>query len=151
MKFKKAIFTILALLCVSVFPVLCFGCDNNSDENRKYDIRIRLRSNLGDVVTFELGEDKKTYEFEYTGEEMDFWVDSYNLPDHPRWGDKWFAPPQSGGNGIYKSTLYREPGGLNHAFRGPIKERGDYIIRIEADSASNIWNARVVRLYITIE
>ena len=40
----------------------------------------------GDVVTFELGEDKNTYEFEYTGEEMYFWVDSYNLPDHPRWG-----------------------------------------------------------------
>ena len=66
MKLKKAIFTILALICVSVF---CFGCDNNSDENRKYDIRIRLRSNLGDVVTFELGEDEKTYTFEYASQE----------------------------------------------------------------------------------
>lgn len=55
MKFKKTIFMILALICVSVS---CFGCEN-SDKNRKYDIRIRLRSNLGDVVTFELGEDKK--------------------------------------------------------------------------------------------
>ena len=147
MKFKKTIFIILALICVSVS---CFGCEN-SGKNKKYDVSIRLKNNLGGVVTFEPGEDDKMYEFEYTGEEMKFWVDSYNLPDHPGWRYKWFAPPQSGGNGIYKSTLYREPGGLNHAFRGPIKERGDYIIRIEADSASNIWNARVVRLYITIE
>ncbi len=151
MKFKKAIFTILALLCVSVFPVLCFGCDNNSDENRKYDIRIRLRSNLGDVVTFEPDEDDKTYEFEYTGEEMKFWVDSYNLPDHPGWRYKWFAAPRSGPNTFHMSMLYRVPGGDYSVSEDPLKERGEYIIRIDARATSDIWKARVVRLYITIE
>ena len=36
------------------------------------------------------------YEFEYTGEEMRFWIDSWNLPKHPRWSEKWFEPNTSG-------------------------------------------------------
>jgi len=65
MKFKKAIFTILALLCVSVS---CFGCEN-SGKNKKYDVRIRLKRNLGGTVTFDVGEDEKTYTFEYASQE----------------------------------------------------------------------------------
>lgn len=65
MKFKKAIFTILALLCVSVS---CFGCEN-SGKNKKYDVRIRLKRNLGGTVTFDVGEDEKRYTFEYASQE----------------------------------------------------------------------------------
>ena len=65
MKFKKTIFMILALLCVSVS---CFGCEN-SDKNKKYDVRIRLKRNLGGTVTFDVGEDEKTYTFEYASQE----------------------------------------------------------------------------------
>ena len=147
MKFKKAIFTILALLCVSVS---CFGCEN-SDKNKKYDVRIRLKRNLGGTVTFDVGEDEKTYTFEYTGEEMYFWVDSYNLPDHPRWRYKWFDAPRSGPNTFDMSMLYRVQGGDYVVSEDPLKERGEYIIRIEALPTSDIWKARVVRLYITIE
>ena len=127
-----------------------YGCDNNSDENRKYDIRIRLRSNLGDVVTFELGEDKKTYEFEYTGEEMDFWVDSYNLPDHPRWRYKWFDAPGTGPNTFNMSMLYCAPGDKNRSFHGAIKERGVYHITIDARATSDLWYFREVYLHIII-
>ena len=147
MKLKKAIFTILALLCVSVS---CFGCEN-SGKNKKYDVSIRLKNNLGGVVTFEPGEDDKTYEFEYTGEEMKFWVDSYNLPDHPRWHYEWFEAPRSGPNTFHMSMLYRVPGGDYSVSEDPLKERGEYIIRIDALPTSDIWKARVVRLYITIE
>ena len=147
MKLKKAIFTILALLCVSVS---CFGCEN-SDKNKKYDVSIRLKNNLGGVVTFEPGEDDKTYEFEYTGEEMKFWVDSYNLPDHPGWRYKWFAAPRSGPNTFHMSMLYRVPGGDYIVSEDPLKERGEYIIHVDAQATSDIWKARVVRLYITIE
>lgn len=147
MKFKKTIFMILALICVSVS---CFGCEN-SGKNKKYDVSIRLKNNLGGVVTFEPGEDDKTYEFEYTGEEMKFWVDAYNLPDHPRWHYEWFAAPRSGPNTFDMSMLYRVPGGDYVVSEDPLKERGEYIIRIEALPTSDIWKARVVRLYITIE
>ena len=147
MKFKKTIFIILALICVSVS---CFGCEN-SDENKKYDVRIRLKRNLGGTVTFDVGEDEKKYEFEYTGEEIKFWVDSYNLPDHPRWHYEWFAAPRSGPNTFDMSMLYRVPGGDYVVSEDPLKERGEYIIRIEALPTSDIWKARVVRLYITIE
>ena len=147
MKFKKTIFIILALICVSVS---CFGCEN-SGKNKKYDVRIRLKRNLGGTVTFDVGEDEKTYTFEYTGEEMYFWVDSYNLPDHPGWRYKWFAAPRSGPNTFHMSMLYRVPGGDYSVSEDHLKERGEYIIRIEALPTSDIWKARVVRLYITIE
>ena len=147
MKLKKAIFTILALLCVSVS---CFGCEN-SGKNKKYDVRIRLKRNLGGSITFDVGEDEKKYTFEYTGEEMYFWVDSYNLPDHPRWHYEWFEAPRSGPNTFHMSMLYRVPGGDYSVSEDPLKERGEYIILIEAQATSDIWKPRVVRLYITIE
>ena len=147
MKFKKTIFMILALICVSVS---CFGCEN-SDKNKKYDVSIRLKNNLGGVVTFELGEDKKTYEFEYTGEEMKFWVDAYNLPDHPRWRYKWFDAPGTGPNTFNMSMLYCAPGDKNRSFHGAIKERGVYHITIDAEATSDLWYFREVYLHIIIE
>ena len=147
MKFKKTIFIILALICVSVS---CFGCEN-SGKNKKYDVRIRLKRNLGGSITFDVGEDEKKYTFEYTGEEMYFWVDSYNLPDHPRWHYEWFEAPGSGPNTFHMSMLYRVPGGDYSVSEDHLKERGEYIILIEAQATSDIWKARVVRLYITIE
>ena len=147
MKFKKTIFIILALICVSVS---CFGCEN-SGKNKKYDVRIRLKRNLGGSITFDVGEDEKRYTFEYTGEGMKFWVDSYNLPDHPRWHYEWFEAPGTGPNTFNMSMLYRVPGGDYVVSEDPLKERGEYIIRIEALPTSDIWKARVVRLYITIE
>ena len=129
---------------------ICFsfvGCD---DKEKKYDVSIKIANNYGSTWIFTPDIDVFKYEFEYTGEEMRFWVDSYNLPKHPRWSKEWFAPPHSGGNGIYKSTLYCPPGGKNKESKGAVKERGEYIIRFEADSTSNIWNFRVARLYITV-
>ena len=147
MKLKKAIFTILALICVSVS---CFGCEN-SGKNKKYDVRIRLKRNLGGTVTFDVGEDEKTYTFEYTGEEMYFWVDSYNLPDHPRWRYKWFDAPRSGPNTFNMSMLYCAPGDKNRSFEGAIKERGVYHITIDARATSDLWYFREVYLHIIIE
>ena len=147
MKFKKTIFIILALICVSVS---CFGCEN-SGKNKKYDVSIRLKNNLGGVVTFEPGEDDKTYEFEYTGEEMKFWVDSYNLPDHPGWRYKWFAAPRSGPNTFDMSMLYCAPGDKNRSFEGAIKERGVYHIIVDAEATSDLWYFREVYLHIIIE
>ena len=81
---------------------------------------------------------------------MRFWVDSYNLPKHPRWSNDWFTPDSSGANVFNKKMLYRAPGGDYEVFNGAVKNRGEYMIRFGADSTSDIWNARAVRLYVNV-
>ena len=129
---------------------ICFsfvGCD---DKEKKYDVSIKIANNYGSTWIFTPDIDVLRYEFEYTGEEMRFWIDSWNLPKHPRWSKEWFAPNTSGANVFHKSMLYCPPGGKNEESKGAVKERGEYIITIEADSTSNIWNARFVDLYINV-
>ena len=140
--------------CVAATAILMFcicfsfvGCD---DKEKKYDVSIKIANNYGSTWVFTPDIDVLRYEFEYTGEEMRFWVDSYNLPKHPRWSKEWFTPPQSGGDGFYKSTLYCPPSGKNEVFRGPIKERGEYCITVDADSSSGLWNFREIYLYVTV-
>ena len=150
MQIKKilCLLTVLSVVFCSCF--LFTGCKKESDENKKYDVSIKIKNNFDSEWIFEPGVDELHYTFEYTGKEMRFWVDSYNLPKHPRWSNEWFTPDSSGANVFHKSTLYRAPGGHNEEYRGAVVNRGEYIIRIEADSTSNIWNERVVRLYINV-
>ena len=150
MKIKK-ILCLLTVLSVAFCSCFLFtGCKKESDENKKYDVSIKVKNNFDSEWIFEPGVEKLYYTFEYTGKEMRFWIDSYNLPKHPRWSNEWFTPNSSGANVFHKSTLYRALGGYNEEYRGAVVNRGEYIIRIEADSTSNIWNERVVRLYINV-
>ena len=135
--------TVILMFC------MCFsfvGCG----KEKKYDVSIKIANNYGSTWIFTPDIDELRYEFEYTGEEMRFWIDSWNLPKHPRWSKEWFAPNTSGANVFHKSMLYCPPGGKNEESKGAVKERGEYIITIEADSTSNIWNARFVDLYINV-
>lgn len=147
-KCKKVI--VLIVSCILALSFCLIGCGKD-EKDKKYDVTIKIKNNFNSEWIFTPDVSELTYEFKYTGNEMYFHVDSYNLPKHPRWGDKWFEPDTSGANVFHKSMLYCPPGGKNEESRGPIKERGEYIIRFEADSTSNIWNMRVVRLYITIK
>ena len=142
------------ICCVAATAILMFcmcfsfvGCD---DKEKKYDVSIKIANNYGSTWIFTPDIDELRYEFKYTGEEMRFWIDSWNLPDHPRWKYEWFAPNTSGANVFHKSMLYCPPGGKNEESKGAVKERGEYIITIEADSTSNIWNVRFVDLYINV-
>ena len=76
------------ICCVAATAILMFcmcfsfvGCD---DKEKKYDVSIKIVNNYGSTWIFTPDIDELRYEFEYTGEEMRFWVDSYNLPKHPR-------------------------------------------------------------------
>ena len=143
-------FFICCLGCALIICVgLCsFGCANKKE--KKYDVTIKVKNNFGSEWIFTPDIQELTYEFEYTGEEMRFWVDSYNLPDHPDWGDKWFGLTGSGPNAFKKTMAYCSPNGLNKGFDGPVKEIGEYFICFEAMGTSNLWNYRAVYLNITV-
>ena len=148
----KKILCLLTVLSVAFCSCFLFtGCKKESDENKKYDVSIKVKNNFDSEWIFEPGVDELYYTFEYTGKEMRFWVDSYNLPKHPRWSNEWFTPDSSGANVFHKSMLYTAPGEKRQVWRGPVKERGEYIILCEADSTSDLWYFRAVYLYVTIK
>ena len=149
---KKIIKQICCVVATAILIFcMCFsfvGCD---DKEKKYDVSIKIANNYGSTWIFTPDIDELRYEFEYTGEEMRFWIDSWNLPKHPRWSEKWFEPNTSGANVFHKSMLYTAPGEKRQVWRGPVKERGEYIILCEADSTSDLWYFRAVYLYVTIK
>ena len=148
----KKILCLLTVLSVAFCSCFLFtGCKKESAENKKYDVSIKVKNNFDSEWIFEPGVDELYYTFDYTGEEMRFWVDSYNLPKHPRWSNEWFTPDSSGANVFHKSMLYTAPGEKRQVWRGPVKERGEYIILCEADSTSDLWYFRAVYLYVTIQ
>ena len=149
---RKKILCLLTVLSVAFCSCFLFtGCKKESDENKKYDVSIKVKNNFDSEWIFEPGVNELTYTFDYTGKEMRFWVDSYNLPKHPRWSNEWFTPDSSGANVFHKSMLYTAPGEKRQVWRGPVKERGEYIILCEADSTSDLWYFRAVYLYVTIK
>ena len=143
--FKRLIIPI-----VSCFLVLCFcltGCGDNK-KSEKYDVTIKITNNFGSEWVFTPDVSELTYEFEYTGEEMYFYVDSYNLSEHPRWSEKWFSPSGEGAD-VFDSSY----GKVNQRYdeEDPICicEKGEYYFYVRASDTSDLWNARTVRLYIT--
>ncbi len=147
---RKKILCLLTVLSVAFCSCFLFtGCKKESDENKKYDVSIKVKNNFGSEWVFEPGVDRLTDTFDYTGEEMKFWVDSYNLPKHPRWSNDWFTPNSSGANVFHKSILFGD-GEKWYKEVKSVSDRGVYSICIEADSTSTIWNCRFVYLVITI-
>ena len=140
----------LMIPIVSCFLVLCFcltGCGDNK-KSKKYDVTIKITNNFGSEWVFTPDVSELTYEFEYTGEEMYFYVDSYNLSEHPRWSEKWFSPSGEGAD-VFDSSY----GKVNQRYdeEDPICicEKGEYYFYVRASDTSDLWNARTVRLYIT--
>lgn len=148
-KIKKSLLCVLS--CLIVFCIgLCFtGCDKKDE---KCDVTIRIKNNFGQTWVFTPDIEELTYEFEYTGKDMEFYVDAYKLTDEPDYtGDKWIKPDFSGPNVFYVTMTYCPPDGLNKSFDGPVKERGKYNICVEAGESSNLWNFRAVYLNVYIK
>ena len=147
---RKKILCLLTVLSVAFCSCFLFtGCKKESDENKKYDVSIKVKNNFDSEWIFEPGVDELYYTFEYTGKEMRFWIDSWNLPKHPRWSNEWFKPNTSGAN-VFQAD-YGKIGQMYYE-EDPkfICERGEYYYRIYADSTSDLWNSRTVFLYITV-
>ena len=146
----KKILCLLTVLSVAFCSCFLFtGCKKESDENKKYDVSIKVKNNFDSEWIFEPGVDKLYYTFEYTGKEMRFWIDSWNLPKHPRWSNEWFKPNTSGANVFHAD--YGKIGQMYYE-EDPkfICERGEYYYRVYADSTSDLWNSRRVFLFITV-
>ena len=147
---RKKILCLLTVLSVAFCSCFLFtGCKKESDENKKYDVSIKVKNNFDSEWIFEPGIDKLYYTFEYTGKEMRFWIDSWNLPKHPRWSNEWFKPNTSGANVFHAD--YGKIGQMYYE-EDPkfICERGEYYYRVYADSTSDLWNSRRVFLFITV-
>ena len=146
----KKILCLLTVLSVAFCSCFLFtGCKKESDENKKYDVSIKVKNNFDSEWIFESGVDGLYYTFDYTGEEMRFWIDSWNLPKHPRWSNEWFEPNTSGAN-VFQAS-YGKIGQMHYEEKPKfICERGEYYYRIYADSTSDLWNSRTVFLYITV-
>lgn len=136
------------LLCALLALTLVFtllGC-NGTEEDKKYDVAIRIGCSDGEVYEFPVGTDELHITIPYDGTERTYWVDKYNLPDHPRYGDVWFDPTGEGAN-VFGLSIAKEGAGEVKS----ISERGLYCVNTYADSTSNIWNYREVLLFITVE
>lgn len=147
---RKKILCLLTVLSVAFCSCFLFtGCKKESDENKKYDVSIKVKNNFDSEWIFEPGVDELYYTFEYTGKEMRFWVDSYNLPKHPRWSNEWFEPNTSGAN-VFQAS-YGKVGQMYYE-EDPkfICEKGEYYYCVYAESTSTLWNSRTVWLYITV-
>ena len=148
--YRKKILCLLTVLSVAFCSCFLFtGCKKESAENKKYDVSIKVKNNFDSEWIFEPGVEKLYYTFEYTGKEMRFWIDSWNLPKHPRWSNKWFEPNTSGANVFHAD--YGKIGQMYYE-EDPkfICERGEYYYRVYADSTSDLWNSRRVFLFITV-
>ena len=136
-----AIFAFFVANCV-----LLSACSEQHEEQNKYDVAIRVACSDGSTYTFPVGEDEKHVTIPYDGIERTYWVDSYNMPDHPRWSDKWFSPSGEGAN-VFDTSIAMEGTGEVAS----VCNKGIYCVNVYADNTSDIWNFRHVWLFITVE
>ena len=144
--FKRLFAVILSVLFCGTFT----ACGKQQDKETKYNVAIRVGCSDGTYVTFPVGTDEEHITLQYDGIERTYWVVSYNLPDHPRYGDDWFKPSSEGANVLELSILYGNEENWLYEVDSVYKQ-GRYSIAILADSTSDLWYYRSCRLYITVE
>ena len=147
----KRLFYVLSAAVLLFSMAFMTACRNNTNQKEeKYDVIIKIKNSLGDEWIFDLDTDEFTWEHEYTGEEIKFMVDTYNMPQHPRYSEEWFAP-SGNHDGIGGSCLYYDVNGTpeksSRSFF-PAKEDGEYHYVFWADGT--LFKFRSVRLYVTI-
>ena len=147
---KKLFLTALCALLAGVMVLMtaCGGAEK--EEETLYDVAIRVGCSDGRIYEFSVTETERHVWIPYDGRERFYWVDSYNLPDHPRYGDTWFSPSGEGANVFQISYLYFDPTDEHYSTDRVVCDRGYYNINIYADSTSNLWYPRFCDLFITV-
>lgn len=144
-KIKKSMIFVLYVLTAVLMSFSLFGCsDSESKEDEKYDVAIRIGCSDRNIYEFSVGENEKHVTIPYDGMERTYWVDSYNLPDHPRYGDDWFSPSGEGAN-VFEMSIVGDTGEVEY-----IRDKGSYCVNTYADSTSTLWNFRHVWLFVDI-
>ena len=136
------------LFIVAILTSL-FACVGCAEEDKKYDVAIKVANNYGQEWVFTPDIDELYYEFEYTGEEMTFGVDAYYVYGDPQVGDRWLDCAGVAINYFHSRLGYRSLEGTTPHVDSVV-EKGDYCYTVHADGNSS-WNYRTVRLYITVK
>ncbi|MBQ8885358.1 MAG: hypothetical protein IJY62_03215 [Clostridia bacterium] len=149
-KFTAFFLTVLTLFCISLVFV---GCEKKSEEpkNKKYDVSIRIECDDGWAHIFPPEETEFRVERAYDGKEHKYFVKAYQLVDHPQYAGEWFNPSGSGANVFQIYYLYTDANGKQDGTQRRVKEKGEYIITVNASDTSNLWNFREAYLYLTIK
>ncbi len=143
------LFTAVLLL---LSMALMTSCGKEEEENGPpYDVVFKVKSSLGDEWIFDLDTEELSCEYEYTGQKIDFYVHSCNMPYHPQFYDNW----PSGGSGIkfYSTCLYYDTEGIqdkNTRYRSAV-EKGTYSYCFETDGSAWMLKFRAVFLRVTIK
>lgn len=150
-KLKKTTTILLCALLALTVAFTLFGCNGNSteEEDKKYDVAIRIGCSDGNIYEFPVGTDELHIEIPYDGTERTYWVYKYNLPDHPRYSDVWFDPTGEGAN-VFDSSLGKVYQMHDEEPPEYVCEKGEYFYSVHADSTSDLWNFRTIYLYITV-
>lgn len=146
---KRIIGTILGVFLGLFGSVSLFSGCKAEDKDKKYDVTIKIASDDGDEWIFTPDIQEMHTTREYDGQEHRFYVKEYQLADHPRWGDEWFAPASGGANIFLADFLYTDLEG-NQSEPKLLKDKGEYVFCCSADATSDLWNFRSIYLYITV-
>ena len=134
------------MMCLCMGVVACGG-------KTKYEVSIKVVNTLGDEFIFTPDVDEISRTFKYTGEDVWYYVDSYQMPDHPKYGDIWLEPMQQGYDYISMYGLYTASDGSTTSLTVEnrfTKERGEYVFNVYIPDSSVSWYGRNIFLYITI-
>ena len=146
---KRIIGTILGVFLGLFGSVFLFSGCKAEDEDKKYDVTIKIASDDGGEWIFTPDIQEMHTTREYDGQEHRFYVKEYQLADHPRWGDEWFAPASGGANVFSCNILYTNLEGKQSEVRR-LKDLGEYNLHFSARATSDLWNFRSVDLKITV-
>ena len=151
-KMKQIFTTVMALLFTLMMSICVTACQEQGDKgNGKYDVTIRIACDDESTETWVFTPDVEEIriEREYDGQEHRYYIDAYQLVDHPRWSDTWFDPYPYGANVFDGSLAYRNQDGQVSIVK-KVKECGEYCFNIHASETSNLWNFRSIDLYINV-
>lgn len=145
-KLLRVISFAVVMMCLCMGVVACGG-------KTKYEVSIKVVNTLGDEFIFTPDVDEISRTFKYTGEDVWYYVDSYQMPDHPKYGDIWLEPMQQGYDYISMYGLYTASDGSTTSLTVEnrfTKERGEYVFNVYIPDSSVSWYGRNIFLYITI-
>ena len=145
-KLLRVISFAVVMLCLCMGIAACGG-------KTKYEVSIKVVNTLGDEFIFTPDVDELSATYEYTGEDVWYYVDSYQMPDHPKYGDIWLEPMQQGYDYISMYGLYTASDGSTTSLTVEnrfTKERGEYVFNVYIPDSSVSWYRRNIFLYITI-
>lgn len=146
----KKLSKLLSILLIMITLSSCFLVGCNIKKEKKYDVTIKIGCSTGESWIFTPDVEELHWKLEYDGIERTFFVDKYNLAKHPRWGDKWFNPSPYGAN-VFGGSLSKVNQMYYEENPKVVCDRGEYLFSVYADSTSNLWNCRFIKLYITVK